>query len=464
MSTEIAMVRDAARARRAQAGYRRAFGTVIVALTVATLALAALGAVRGPAIRDASVNTAAAVERSGQRLVIDTDQPIEPVVDADVRVTPEAPVTVASDGSRITVRFDSVLRYADEYTVEVDARGTATGAASTLRHTFTTDDALVYSLLRADGEDQILRASVAGTHSTEPVVSADHIQEYAVARDILVYVTTDQAGIPSLQLRVPDDPQSYEMPLPDAGGMRALQAATSELLVGFLTDDGSAEGVLHIVDLEDASWTPRPIRDAAGDDLVLRDWLWVPGTTSVVMQTADRELLLVDVLGDTAPQLLGTHTELRGFLPGTVKLVVADPTAGTIIDLATGQIEALDLPPIDIDPDLYPVGFLLTSSTSSIEAFTDLLGPADAPRSVVVRVDPSGTHELYRPASASARVGEICLSPNGQYVAVEVIPAGSPSDNDPYVPGWEGTTTYFVDAVTGDTSRGLPGMHSSWCG
>lgn len=463
MSTEIARIRNATREQRGRRAYARSFGATVLVLVLAAGALGTANAVRGPVVRDAVVNTEAVIERTGQRLTIDTDQPIHPVTASHVRVTPHADVDVESDPSRITVRFSGLLRYGEEYLVEVDVEGTATGATSTLQHRFTTPSPDVYTLVRSPDGDRVLRGALDGSEEAAVVADGPHIQEYAVAGDFIVMIGTLDDGSDGIGLRAPGDSLTYPLPTPDAAGYRVLRAATSELLVGYLTDEGSAEGPLHLVDLEETTWTPRVVTGSSGEPLVVRDWLWVPGTTSLVAQDVDRQLHLVDALSDAAPQLIGTHTELRGFVPGTVQLVVADPTGPSLIDLATGEARALDLPPADIDPDLHPTGFLLTGPESSIEAYSDLLGPASAPRAVLFEVTAAGARELFRPATPSSRIGAICISPNGQFVATEVIPGGARSDNDPYAPGWEGSTTYYVDAATGESSRGLPGMASNWC-
>ncbi|MFT4030380.1 MAG: hypothetical protein QM675_10940, partial [Protaetiibacter sp.] len=62
------------------------------------------------------------------------------------------------------------------------------------------------------------------------------------------------------------------------------------------------------------------------------------------------------------------------------------------------------------------------------------------------------------------RIGAVCLSPNGQYLAVEVVPGGATPDDYPNAPGWSGTTIYYVDAETGAFSRGVTGMSADWCG
>lgn len=463
MSTEISRIRSAAREKRARRAFRSSFWLTVAVLTALLVGLGAVNAVRGPLVRDAALNVEAAIERTGQRLTIDTDQPIRAVDASDVRVTPAAPVEVESDGSRITLRFTGLLRYAAEYLVEVDVEGTATGAASTLQHRFATPSPDVHTLVRGDEGDQIIRGTLHGSGADAVVVEAPHIQEYTVAGDFVVFVGTLEDGTSGIALRAPDDTTLYPLPVPEAVGFRELHAATSELLVGYLSDEGSAEGPLHLVDLEENTWTPRVVTGLAGEPLMVRDWAWVPGTTSLIAHDIDRQLYLVDALTEAPPQLLGTHTELRGFLPGTVQLVVADPTGPSIIDLTTGETRVLELPPADIDPDLYPTGFILTTPTSSIEAYSDLLGPASDARSVLYSITEAGALELFRPATASSRIGTICLSPNGQFVAAEVIPGGARSDNDPYAPGWQGSTIFYIDVTSGESTRGLPGMASDWC-
>ena len=56
------------------------------------------------------------------------------------------------------------------------------------------------------------------------------------------------------------------------------------------------------------------------------------------------------------------------------------------------------------------------------------------------------------------------VSPNGQYVAVNVIPDVAASVSDGYAIGAQSTsiTTYFVDLATGVVVSGVAGFDESW--
>uniref|UniRef100_UPI0037C8F91B hypothetical protein n=1 Tax=Pseudolysinimonas sp. TaxID=2680009 RepID=UPI0037C8F91B len=92
MSTDAEPAAGAVRrTRRLARNYRRSVIATLGILGVATAGLAVAGAFRGPHLDDASVAAATALERSGQRLVLQADQAIGPVDPADVRITPEVP-------------------------------------------------------------------------------------------------------------------------------------------------------------------------------------------------------------------------------------------------------------------------------------------------------------------------------------------------------------------------------------
>jgi hypothetical protein len=209
---------------------------------------------------------------------------------------------------------------------------------------------------------------------------------------------------------------------------------------------------------------PIEVRGPAGTTLSVLDWTFAPGTTSVVAQAIDQQIYLVDPIAGSEATPLGQHTELHGFLGGTLRLVVADPDGGAIIDLTDGTTTDLRLPLAEVPPGLYPDAFVLTSSTSYVELYTDPMGYADVgARSILYAVDAEGTRELFRPATATSRIGTVCLSPNGEYLAVEVVPGNAKRDDYRDAPGWSGTTIYYVDAASGATSRGVTGMAADWC-
>lgn len=459
MSTEV----EAPDRRR----FRRTWLAVVAVLAVAAGGLGAASVAQGPKLSSATVNPAAAVERAGARLVLEADQPLHDVTAADVAVEPAAPLELTLEGARLTVRFTGLLRYASAYRVEIPVTSAATGARGTLRYAFTTPDVSTYSLERdPGGTDRVMRHSLAGGTPDAVVAEAPRIQQYApLDGTAFALITRDEEGLPGLAIAA--DGTVAPVATGPARDIRELHVASSGDLLGYVLDaDGSTgTGTLSLLDLTDSSWTPIEVRGPGGTSLAVLDWRFVPGTTSVVVQAADLQLYLVDPVAGTEPTPLGQHTELRGFLPGTLQLVVADPESGGIVDLADGTTTALALPAADAPAALYPAAFVLTSRDSYLQLYVDPMGYTDVgARAILYAVDASGTRELYRPATPTSRIGAVCLSPNGQYLAIEEIPGDAASDEYPGAPGWSGTTIYYLDATTGATTRGVTGMAPDWCG
>ena len=144
--------------------------------------------------------------------------------------------------------------------------------------------------------------------------------------------------------------------------------------------------------------------------------------------------------------------------------MVADPTGTSTIDLATGDVQPMPLTEATADPALYPGTIVALPGGGSIRRFDQIdYSQAQAVQSsVILLADSSGTRELYRSPTLGTRVRSFCLSPNGQYLAVETIAAGSLSDGYA-LPGYSAMTTSFVDIASGATTRSVPGFLPDWC-
>lgn len=460
--------------RRVRAGIKRSGREILVTILVLAVvagALAALGLTQGPKLRTATINAGAAIERSGQRLVLEVDQRLDPVEAGDVRIEPATPFSVSSERGRVVVEFEDPLAYGTDYRVEFDARGSVTGNASTISHAFSTPDVAVHTLVRSGdgtGPDRIVRNGLTAPNSAEVVFEAPRITEYAVLGDVLAVVTVDDVGTPTLQFATPADGRSAPVATPPATEISDLRSAPGETLVGFVVhavgavDTGTGAGRLHVHDIADPSGVSREVTGVGGAPIDVVDWTFVPGTTSVVVQSADLQLVLIDVVHPGEPTPLGTHSELRGFLPGSVDLVVADPSGGSSIDLTTGVVSPLELPASEVEADLYQAQFVLLDDERFLERYERYTTGGEF-TSIVYLTDPTGRRELYRPLDAAGRIDRACVSPNGEYLAVEVVPAGARPDGYPTAPGYADTTTWFVRIADGDASRGATGMSVDWC-
>lgn len=178
--------------------FHRVVTITLVVLVLASAGLTAGNAIQGPRLLGVDVDAQQAVERSGQRLVLQIDQSIATVPAGVLTVSPGVPVKVSAERGSITVRFTELLRYSTTYTVAVPVRSRATGAKTVLKHSFTTPDPEVYLLRRAapgssaENGDEIVSTGLGG--ADQVVEKATTIQEYAVAGNTLATITTGADG------------------------------------------------------------------------------------------------------------------------------------------------------------------------------------------------------------------------------------------------------------------------------
>lgn len=459
--------------RAAGRGFRRAIGAAIAVLLATAGTLAVLGAFAPPRLSAVSVDPAAATTRQGQRLVIALSQPAA-VDGATLTITPATPAQLQIDGATVTVRFTGMLDYATDYAIRIDGvRGAATGATGSIATSFTTPDPGVVTLVRSDDGDRVIRSPIAGG-GTETVIEADRIGDTAVAGDVVAVTVNDGDGSHVRIVTPGHDPVDAYGPY-DAS-IRALRGTDAGILGWIISRgvDGEREyrNTLVVYDLAGTSAStnvPVEITAPGGAPLIAVDWAWVPGTTSLVVQDQDGLTWLASAIGGD-PQLLGSLGTLRGFVPGTATLLTESGTDLLVTDLTTGesapfglvvpggaaQGEAADDGGADDGGDV--VGESAAVSTDSAAWIVHHLDPgAAAPisGSSIVRTstDDDGV-ELYRTPGAASIILDLCVSPNGQYVAATVTDVGGQAAQQ---------TTVLIDARAGGTRRSVPGGSIDWC-
>ncbi len=465
--------------RRSRGGqhqrFRRISGGLILVLAIIAGGLGMANAAQGPRLISAEVNPNALTTRDGQRLTLHLNQPLSDSSPVRVSMSPDAPTEVTVDQNTVTIRFTRMLDYNTTYTATIEAQSAATGFAGRIDYTFATADVDVYSLLRdtredaggQDTPDKILRNKLSGSSDQEVVFESPRIQNYVVLRDRLGVITLDPNDVPSLTVSSPVDGTTVDIDLAGALTIEELQAADSGDLFGYILDDGSGDenglrNRLFLYDLSEGSGVPFAITGFAQKPLSIVDWMFVPGTTSVVVQDEDLQLYLIDGIKGGDPTPLGWHAEMRGFIPGTLKLVVADPESGSILDLSAGTTTTLNLPLPQIMPDYYPGKLeLLAADSYVLLNSTYTTGASSA--SVLVLTDSEESRELFRTTTAGSRVRNFCLSPNGEFLAVEVISGEGVPDDYPVEPGYSATSIYFVRVDDGTSNRGVNGFLPNWC-
>lgn len=447
--------------------FGRLVGAVVAALLVLVVALGAANAFRGPRVLDAVADVSDATRLAGATVEFRLNQPVGDT--GALRVEPEAEASVAVDDRTVRVAFDAPLSPSQEYVIELDGvTAPGGGPATTLRYAFSTEAETLHVLQRrnVDGEDdRILRASTGGGEP-EVVLTAPRIRSFAHAGDVVaaVELLPDDAT----QLRFATAGQAgaaAPLALPEPGTVTSIAGSTTHPWIGFVVagSGDAATSTLYLVDVSGApGGTPQPVLGLDGQPLLVADWMFVPGSPSVVVHDRDGAMFLVDPLGTAPPAPLGSHAELRGVLPGTTTLVIADPDRGATLDLATGETTTLELPPADLPEGAYP-GRVTSLDAAGAHLVDVLLVDGEGGfASLLARADAAGTSIAYAPPAGS-RMLEYCLAPGGRLVAVETAGPDSVEDGYPGEPWTTGTLTTLVDLADGRVLLSLPGGLTDWC-
>ncbi|WP_336658647.1 hypothetical protein [Leucobacter sp. USHLN153] len=468
----------------------------ILCLLAAGLAIANL--VAPPRLQSIDVNPELLISRASQRAQLHLSQPVAEVAAGAVRVTPETPIDVTSEAGTLTVRFLDALRTDTQYRVTARVTGAATGSTGAVTATFRTPDPWTHTLARGDAGDRVLAHRLGDPSSTRTVFEAPRIQEYAEASTGLTVITRGDDGAAELTVHDGDAPPFRIMGAPELGQLRseALGGVLGVVASGRGDDGTQYDRTLLIIDPR--TRIVETVSDSSGAALPVRDWRFVPGTTSVVFQTPDGKLHGWEAAPTPRSFELGVSGDLLGFAPGSTGLAVAAGTQSAIIDLsgmATGALGSGDgeLPastPLPVaaasgsDPD--PRSVLALSETSVLWRSGASVGPVgsqgasrdggdarsagsalgDGSRSrgsALLVKDSSGAREVFRPAADGTAIGRVCLSPNGEFAAVETISSEGQPDDVPVAPGSSHTTTRYVRIADGATMRSAVGGLSDWC-
>lgn len=453
---------------------RRLLGTIGV-LAAAAVSLGFAGYLQGPRLAEASVDVERVTRLADGRLVLALNQQIARV-DGEVRVEPAEPATLAVDGKALIIEFAEPLPYDTAYTVTVDGVvGTAQPTAVAVEHRFTTADAPVHTLARrspSGQSDLILRSTFSG-RTPEVVLEAPRLQSFAHAGDALVAVAVEDDGTNTLRVAGLDS-EVQTMGLPEPGVVRSIGGSTTHPLIAFVHDGvtlpGGAEPAyretLFTLDVSGQAAAPEPVLGIDGAPLRVMDWRFVPGTSSLVVQDLNGALFVVDGLGLAPPTPLGSAAELRGLIPGTRLLVVADPDRGRIIDLESGEERANDLPIAELPEQAYP-GKVSQLDAAGGHLLSVLLTGDDGAggvttESLLARVDDGGTELRYATGTGS-RMLDACVAPNGRYAAVETVADGAATDGYPHAPSYVDRLTTVVDLASGEVVLTQSGGSSDWC-
>jgi hypothetical protein len=458
---------------RSDARFRRVFAITVTVLLLLVATFVALSYFQGPKLSSAQLDTARAVSQPGQQLRLFANQSIARVKASQVTITPATPFTVSTQGSVVAVQFGERLHYGTTYRVVI--RGVSSvyqQRDDAFDYSFTTASASVYYLDRADpatgGEDRILRAGMKGAES-RVVYSARHIQDFAAFPAALAVVTIDDDKTSSLSLVSIQSGVVEKLVLPSAGTVDKLQAAPDAGLLGFVFSSGDGgpsakySSTLMTVNLSGVH-TVTPVLGLNSQPLSVLDWGFLSGSTSVVAQTFDQTVLLIDASKPGASVPLGQYSDLGRSSPDGKKLVVGDVFGKMAYTIATGKEKRMQ--PVAVN-GVVPFGGdleLLGTGTDRVQQVAVFDSGTGRFTSYIVYEHAGTSRILYQSPDGKGSLDGFSVSPNGQYVAIEETPDVAASVSDGYVRDARSTsvTTIFVDIGTGAIVRSVAGFAANW--
>lgn len=447
--------------------FHRTFAWTVAALVVLSGIFLALGYLQGPKLSSAQVDGDAVVESSDQTLRLFANQTIAEIDPDAVTVEPAVDATASSEGDLISVQFSQALDYNTEYTVSVEGVTAASGGPeSTVSYSFTTGEPELYYLDRGKPNDEVIRTGLTA-HDRTVVFAGAGIQEFVPVGDIVAFTTATADRTGTLMLANPDTGVSERVLLPEVGEVADLDATRSGSLLGFTIssqDPGPIPTISHTlytVDL-DRGRDVVAVADLDGEPMRVTGWQFVPGTTAIVAVTTESTLVRVDtVTGLIVP--LGGYFDFDRVSADGSTAIVSDTTGSAAVTLSDGT--DVRLHPSRIDGEQPFIGQTDANAAGDLVAKMVLVGEAGASFSSVLAFDNGEESRiLYQTVGDKGAILDFEVSPNNQFVAVEVQPNVSTRDPDQYVMNSrpQSVTTYLVEIATGAVTRSVEGFGAIW--
>jgi hypothetical protein len=456
--------------------FRRALTFTVVALVVLVAGFAGLNFLQGPKLSSGTVDADRVVARAGQQLRLFANQSILSVSKKNVSVVPAVPFTVSTTGAIIAVQFTDRLRYDTTYSVRVsDVANAFQPRVSTFDYSFTTATAQIYYLDRADpavgaGQlDSIVRTGLRGSERTI-IYSAPRIQQFVVFAQALAVTTLADDGTGSLLIVGLSSKLVEKIQLPGPGTIDELRGESDTGLLGFVfTSAGTAVSrefttVLMRVDLTGVH-TVIPVPDLAGKPLGVLSWGFLGGSTNIVAQGQDQTVFLIDAAKSGPPVPLGQYTGLGRSAPDGKQIVVSDAFGKIAYSLADGTQTRLPSLPI-AGASTYGGDVVLLdrgiARVQQVAVFDSATGGKF--QSYLVYESGTTSRVLYQTPDDAGSIENFSISPNGQFVAVNVIPDYANSVSDGYAVNAQSTSisTVFIDIASGAVVRSVEGFNESW--
>ncbi|MDH6181220.1 hypothetical protein M2152_001402 [Microbacteriaceae bacterium SG_E_30_P1] len=448
--------------------FRRVFLAVVGALVLLCGVFLAIAYLQGPKLSDAQIDLVSAIAQPDQQLRLFLNQQIDDIDPDQITVTPATAVSVSTSGDLVAVQFDTPLRYDTEYTVRIDGvRSAALPQSSTVEHRFTTGAPSPLYLDRGTPNDAIVRVGLKGSER-EVIFETPGIGAFAATGQVLVVSTVDAEGISRLMLVSLADGAVEELRLPEEGTVTDLAVSDAGPIIAFTFTpsapvDGEVFGGRRVLAMNlEQGRTLFTVGELGGEVFPISSWRFVPGARSMVVQGTEDTTFLLDAAPEAVPVPIGRFTDILGISRDGSTMSASDALGGVLVSLEDGETERFEPSLIEgSSPFLGEVEVLPDGDVIEKAA----LQTTEGRFLVVMAVDDGETGRvLYQTPAQAGSIENFRVSPNGQFVAVEVVPVIADAVSDGYLVDQRSTTitTVIVEIETGLIVRSVEGFGLLW--
>lgn len=464
MSTDS---RRGSRRARGRGRYTRGVAIAIGALVVIGGAAAGTGLTQGPRATSIQQDPQAAALQSGSRVIFTANESLDNIDPSQVTVEPATDFTLDAAGRTVGVRFPTALDADTDYRVTIDGvQGIGGGPTSTLTTSFTTPKSSVLMLERdGSGTDRIVGHTVGGS-GDEAVFEADQIDDFRATTAYLVITTVDDDGAMHVTVVDRATGSEHEIPLPGSGIVTGLQVSERGQLYGFTFTDadlsaaGGRENVLFTGSLASAD-DPAPVV-VGGSEPSIDRWRFVPETSSLLLNSFDGDLTLVDRQDpDGEVSSFGTALGIEGVARSTYTALIDRFDEGFVeLDLASGEQRVLA--DAQLDGDALMGHILPLPNGDTLRSYAMLEDGIPTISRIVTMGQDGEAHDIAETADGEV-LQQVCASPSAQYIALTVSDSSGAAYDGGVQSLPESIETRIYDAATGDEVEAWEGFDISWC-
>lgn len=445
--------------------FRRGLLLSVLVLVVTIGVAGVTTIVEGPRLRSSTIDVVGATQTGGATLTLRSDRALDPLDESAIRIEPEASFSLQQTDLDVVLTFDHPVRSGTEYRITVDnVQPRGIGASSTWTTTFQTPVKDILFLRGPEAQTELVRMTLP---SSEPEVLYR-------APGIVGFTPV---GVVYAVHRVWQDESILELVDPMTGGADRIALAPGDRIVSLASApwgtslivtldtevDGRAErSVMAVLDAV-GSRTPEIVRGIDGEPLRALKVVVSPVSGQVVALLRDRTIVVYEPLTKlTIP--LGSAVELWGFDATGDRIVFVD-SLGTLA-LGVNTREEIRIPAGRLEG--FPLLHEVTTLSSEGHSVQRVVLPSldDGPSFVLVtQADDEGVHtRLLGSTSTPNSVGSLQLSPDGQFLAVEVSSIASPLGYAGLTPEQRAMTTslVIVDLVNQTIVAETPGYSFVW--